>query len=465
MNNFVLILIIVIFISWCPFLHKNRYLLPLYFWGVYCVVAQMSIFGFRPISLRWGMFALLALLGLHWYSIRNRYHADLMLVLPVVFIVLTFLSAMYSQVPTYTMFRSGALLMIFAFIFLGVRSLIDSPESIYNVGVCILATMIFSCIIIAVVGLQQNVHLSTGAYRFQGHAKATGVSHAIAASVPLLFYLRKYPGKFPRWVLLGFTLFLFYILLATRSRFGIGAAILILPASYSALFHRARLRGIITGSLVGFVLMTIVWQYLPQEEARDLLRLQSVEKVLQTRVEDRWDIMWKRALERPFFGWGYGSVRYYYTTDEVNWVFGGGRQEQIMAHNQHLALFYDLGIFGVSMFWLFLIAVFRQGVRVIQLPSGPLRDLLVCVFFSCGVNAMNTMSHDGLLTIGNVSASWFWIKGLLVYYGYPILRANAQRTVSPRRTVPLINRNRPLIPRPQIAIPGRDGLNKSGISH
>ena len=234
-------------------------------------------------------------------------------------------------------------------------------------------------------------------------------------------------------------MFLLYVLLATRSRLPIVAALLTTPAAIAAMFRHGRHRTIPVAVAVGVAVVCAIAMVKPNPEARELLRIEDTDEVLRTRMEGRWDIMWDQAWEHPFMGWGYGMVRYAAEGTPDEWSLDMGREGQIMTHNEHLALFYDLGVGSVLLFWLYLGAVVWRGLRRLHSASNPLRDLLVAIWLSFCVDALNTVSHDGLMTIGNPGSTLFWIKGLLVYYGVSMLRVGRAARPDAAAWLPALN--------------------------
>ena len=260
--------------------------------------------------------------------------------------------------------------------------------------------------------------------------------------MPLLIWLARHPLRAQRWMLLALSLFLLYALVATRSRLGIIAFVVTAPLCIFALYFRQRLAGTLVSAAVVWTLGAGIWSILPTDNFRELLRMGEADEMLKTRVEGRWDVIWERACERPLMGWGYGTVRYGHIAGKIDWKFEDGRMDQIVTHNEHLGLFHDLGAGAVLLFWIYLGSVLAGGIRLLALPSGPLRDLLLALWLSWLVDGLNTMSHDGLLTVGNPGAPLFWIKGVLVCDGGRMVEAGLRhlrgRAIRPEGPLPAL---------------------------
>jgi O-antigen ligase len=393
----------------------------LYVWSLYCALAYVRPFGFSLLAYRWPMAVAFALVGLYWFARSRRPVLDRQAVFALLLIGQALLSSIYSRVPDYSLYRATALLLIFAFAFLGVRNLIGNEADLLAIFRCITVGSGMTMILLVASALIGGIHLSTDAYRFGGYLKATGVAQAICAGFPLLIWLAQYPLTRYRWLMLLGSLFLVYMLLAARSRFGFVAFIATAPLALLAIRFRLRLPQVAAAAVALWIVGGVLWNVLPTESLRTLMRLGETEEMFKTRVEGRWDVIWERAWERPLSGWGYGTVRFAHLTGEIDWKLEDGRMDQIMAHNEHLGLFHDLGLFPLLLFWIYLAAVCVQAVRLLNLRACLVRDLLVALWISWLVDALNTMSHDGLFTIGNLSATLFWIKGVAVTVGAVIV--------------------------------------------
>jgi len=154
-----------------------------------------------------------------------------------------------------------------------------------------------------------------------------------------------------------------------------------------------------------------LWLGLATDETREFLRLDS-----DTRG-DRWEVIFDRAMESPVVGHGLGTVRYITDGQMVTWSLGSGRVGQMHSHNEYLALFYDAGALPPLLLLCFVIAVGFAGVRMFgHAPSGT-RNMLAAVFLAWFMGAVDTISHDGMMSIGRPDGSWFWIESLAIYYG------------------------------------------------
>ena len=97
-------------------------------------------------------------------------------------------------------------------------------------------------------------------------------------------------------------------------------------------------------------------------------------------------------------------------------------EQKSVAHNQHLSVFYELGLPGLIVFWLMtgqtIIAGFKSWKRRIKNPFGVFyRDILCSTFIIWGVLFVDTFSHNGLFTVGNLKTFIYWMIASLIICG------------------------------------------------
>lgn len=412
-----------------PFWRKHRDHLPLFLWAVYCGLGPVEVLGVQPLRYRWVMAFVIGAFGCWWFSRSRPRTLDSMTVTPLLFIAWAFTSVIYSDIPKYSFARAGALVPMYAAVFLGVRALLKRPQGIERVARCLLTMMGVSLALSIAYWISNEDIVGTTAqqmasksYRFQGHLKATGIAHAIAAATPFLVLLLTKTRGWRSGALLAATALSLYLLLLTRSRGGLISCAAVIPICYFAIFRELRTARTVVYTLIVAILGTIAWQAFGTEDTAAFLRLGDAASMLRTRVEGRWDIIWDGAMQNPLIGNGYGAVRFVSQTGATSWDLGSTRENQIMTHNEYLSLFYDLGVVPTLAFLGFMATIAARGLRSLRWPPSPLRSLLIATFMSWFVDALDTISHDGLMTIGNPVATWFWIKSLMIYYGYDRLR-------------------------------------------
>jgi O-antigen ligase len=337
-----------------------------------------------------------------------------MVALPALLIAWALASGVYSELPNYSLLRAVALIPMYLGVFLGVRSLLHEDGGIERVARCL----------IAMIGVQ--VALAIGAYlfsagstfggRFQGIHRATGTAHQLAYALPFVLLMVSRSFGWRRAAGMGVTALMVYLLLITRSRAGILGGVLITPLAYFV--YCKRLKGArLCWAMAGTTLLgAILWTLLATDQTLEFLRITSGEEMVQTRV-GRWDLILNELWDSPWIGHGYGTVRYFAVGGAMTWTLEAGKAAQVNTHNEYLSLWYDLGLVPMATLALFVATIGWRGATTLRAPNSPWNALLVACTLSWLVDALDMITHDGLLTIGNPASTWFWIKSLLIYYG------------------------------------------------
>jgi O-antigen ligase len=407
------LLVIAAALSLCPFWRRERHVLPLYLWAVYCGLGPATVLGVSPLRFRWVLGCSFGALGLWWLWRSPRRTVDSMVALPAMLIAWALASVVYSELPNYSLMRAVALIPMFLGVFLGVRSLLHEDGGIERVAHCL----------IALIGVQ--VALTIGAYlfsasassggRFQGVHRATGTAHQLAYALPFVLLMVSRSFGWRRAAGMGLTALMVYLLLITRSRAGILSGVAILPVAYFVSFKR--LKGTrLCWAMAGTTLLgATLWTLLASDQTLEFLRITSGEELVRTRA-GRWELILDELWDSPWIGHGYGTVRYFAIGGAMTWTLEAGQAAQVNTHNEFLSLWYDLGLMPMAALSLFVATIGWRGATTLRAPNSPWNALLVACTLSWFVDALETITHDGLLTIGNPVSTWFWIKSLLIYY-------------------------------------------------
>jgi len=433
-------LVVVVALALCPFWRRERHFAPLYLWAVYCGLGPAQVFGVSPLRFRWGLGCAFGAMGLLWLWRARRRTVDSMVVLPGLLIAWALASAVYSELPDYSLLRAIALVPMYFGAFLGVRCLLQEQGGVERVVGCL----------IVMIGVQ--VALAAGAYlfapgasfggRFQGVHRATGTAHQVAYALPFTLLFASLSGRWQRAAWLLLTLGLLYLLVITRSRTGLIGGALVTPIAYLAFFRRARGVHLVRAVLGVIALAAALWAMFASENTMEYLRISSAEELVRTRA-GRWELILQELWDSPWIGHGYGTVRYFAVGGAMTRTLEAGSAAQVNTHNEYLSLLYDLGVVPCLMLAAFVLAIGARGAGRLARPAAPAGTLdaaLIACFLSWFVDALDTITHDGLLTIGNPAATWFWIKSLALYYGGAARVPAIAAAAVPRRRADLLPR-------------------------
>jgi len=399
--------------------------IPILVWALWLVSFFIPGLASAVGSQRWAITGALGLIGL-WQLVNGGWawngkvvHSCGLLVL------LTAASSIYSQLPTYSMFRSAAFGAMIVFSVTTTSVAIRDPQKLIAVCATIFVALLVVATGIAFTGAVSGATLSTeGGVRFvAGNLKATGAASIIASTSPFILWGIRH--LHPKWrsLLFGLLCYLLFLLLATRGRGGIGTALVVLPF-YVGVLRGKRLAGGVLVCLISVAVFGMALNYSPA--LRQLLRLDA-EDITTGRV-DRWETLYDKAMDKPLLGYGFGTSRYHHLESiDFDWTFRNNRYEQKIAHNEHLAVFYELGAMGLIAYWSILFLGLLSGYRLSQMPPSSIRDLLLAVFFSWTCSVINTVSHDMNLTAGSPNAYMFWIQLALVTGGGRWMMVQARR--------------------------------------
>lgn len=412
------------------------------FWSIAYFVPQTSGYA---LAYRWHVGVAAGAIGVWLFVSKRSLFAGKLLAWAVFFSAVALGSSLFSGMSEYSFLRAGALALLFAFSFGGVGSLLRTPDDLKRVFVVFLLITLVGTAVIAVSGSAQQVDWDNQQSRFQGTEllRATGAASLVAAAMPLLLWCKKYLKPELGLLLVLYGAYLVFLMFATKARGGIGMALIIWPVTF-VLLKGKRMNAAVPALLV--VMAAVGFAIQSSSEVRQTLRLEGKEDISTGRFS-RWEMLFARSQERPVTGYGFGTSRFHHLDmQSYEWSLSRNRDDQRVAHNEHLAVLYELGVLGLVAYWVFLALILKAGYSLLSLQQTPLRDMVLVVFMSWCVHLIDTLIHDPNLTMGHPEAFLFWIKAVFVFAGVHILRATEMQ--SPARRLP----HAAMRPRP-IAVP------------
>ncbi len=126
-----------------------------------------------------------------------------------------------------------------------------------------------------------------------------------------------------------------------------------------------------------------------------------------------WSACGKMLQDRPFMGWGIGSMplnadRYAADVPSAGQVVQHGATLSSLAHNEYLQLATELGLVGLALYLAVLGGFFYGGVRSFKrMPAGPRKWLLLAALGAIAAQCVDALANPGW-HFGDVS-SLFWL--------------------------------------------------------
>jgi O-antigen ligase len=230
------------------------------------------------------------------------------------------------------------------------------------------------------------------------------------------FILQAYQTKWiPRLFYLGVFGFMFAGLILTQSRgywlaFAVSVGVFMLFSDRSA-----RVRALITSTLLGFVAITIAFTVyysatlLVLENLAYRLSLTGgsqmdpslLERVLET--QSVWDLV----KLNPFAGYGFGYVYQRYGVISGYWTHTS------YVHNGYLAVWFKMGLFGMLAAITYLIMIARTGYRVFKAATSPFARITALIIL-CQVIGMMLVNITSPQFLGFDSMLLLAVMGAMV---------------------------------------------------
>lgn len=398
--------------------------------GFYTPVAAPFIYGTRwEISILFFGLAVIAILR------QGGIRLDWASALTICLLLFLFVSTTYSFSPFYTFLRTTSALVLIASTFFVAQVLIKDIDDIRRMGFTFL--ILYALLLIVFYYSAATDSFAFASNRLQSNElfKATGGGNMlVSAGLLSIWYLKYCHRRYVPAVLIVIAVIGISVIM-TRSRVPITGMIMSWPAAF-VLFYGGRLtRGVIV--LVIVSLMAGIYVYSSPETAKQL-RVDNKELERQgydmsTGRMERWEFLLDLGMQKPLLGHGFGTSRYarwrwtHLNEEYLDWTQSINNTEtQQLAHNQHIQIFFELGVTGMILFWIILAQILKRGVLVTRLPNTPESFMLKMMFLSVCYHLLDSFSHDGLLSSGNQASYLFWMKAGFLVQGYRVLRLTEQ---------------------------------------
>ena len=326
--------------------------------------------------------------------------------------------------PEDSTMRSVAFALLLCYGVLGMTAWCSHLSGILGCFLCI-SLFIFLLLGSAIIpSFEQTYNFGDESWRYQGSSslKATGSATSINLALPLVALLFKYKPMLRPFIGMVF-IFLCVTLLATKTRTGIVTLMCVIPAIYSFIKGEQINRVFIYSILIILIGAVIL---LTSESLQYGLRFKKGDNELNItggRAE-RWSNIYVQSLNKPIIGHGIGQSNYHHISieDRKRGLVTGIIEKKSVAHNQHLSVLYEFGVPGLILFWLMTAKTIKAGFQIwknkMKYPFGILyRDILCASFIIWGILFVDTFSHNGLFTVGNLKTFIYWMLATLLICG------------------------------------------------
>lgn len=243
--------------------------------------------------------------------------------------------------------------------------------------------------------------------RFQGSYGNPNLltSLSLSATVASLWFLaRPKKNKFLAYVFLISNII---VIIGTGSRIGlIGLIFIILGALFifsdtKSVLQKMKLIAVII--IVGIVFF-IMFKHLEIPALERILSEKTIDNSTGISRGETWQNGLVILLEKPLFGWGFGSANYYtFISDKLgNYSWG--------VHNSYIAILIENGLVGTIFYILFAIIMIKdvnKKMKLINLSIKEKRFIKILILL-CAVLLINGVSETFLFSVGNPMAIPFW---------------------------------------------------------
>lgn len=346
----------------------------------------------------------------------KRFHFSFFHFLIACYMTLAFISSVYSIDKATTFQRAVAILVLFGAVFIYLYEVTDSWEKIaVYMKVMVKSTMLLlmSGFVFYALGLGSTTQSSGRLRLFLFGPNELGYICAIL--FPACFwYYSETKKRFEKFFTGVGLILLVAALVLTASR----GSLLCFGLSGFLLVWLAYRRKLLLYSVLVFLFLAITYIFAPPRTDR-LMQLVDRKIVRSNTLESgsgRLPI-WNRALElsseRPWFGYGFGSVNSLFLLGYFTSVLGSFQGEYL--HNSYLELLLDLGYVGLLLLLTTLIFVFVRGISNIRRLRGTPHYTIAVMVFCCFFSGITSALFETWMTSpGSVFSFPFWYCAALL---------------------------------------------------
>lgn len=371
---------------------------------------------------------------------RGHLRIDSVIIAVGFLLTLLFFSALYSFSPIYTILRSVSAAILLTTTFALCNAIIRTEDHIRHMIWGFL--FLYASLLASFYYSSATDEFAFASDRLQANSyfKATGGGNTLVSAGLLGIWVLKFINPRFRPIVLITLLVIAVSIVMTRSRIPIAGLALTWPAAL-VMFYGGRLNK----SIIAILVVSIAagaYVYTSPEIAKqirvDESELEQKGYDISTGRFERWQFLFELGVQKPVFGHGFGTSRYakwrwtYVNDTYMEWTREINNTEtQRLAHNQHVQMFFELGGFGLAVFWLALLLILANGVRVTRIKNTPESFFLKMLLLSVCYHLLDSFSHDGLLSSGQPASYLFWMKaGVLVYGTRVLMRKRRVRLVT-----------------------------------
>ncbi len=229
-------------------------------------------------------------------------------------------------------------------------------------------------------------------------------SFSLSALVGALWLLSKSPKK-KTLILLAYVVPSTLVLIAAGSRIGfIGLSFIFLSTPFLLVESKTieQKFKMILWVIASIVLGILIVKYVDIPALDRILSPEASDNSTGLSRGSVWEAAFAIVEEKPFFGWGFGSVNYHIFIDNLS-KFTGWH-----VHNSYLVILIENGVVGSLFYILFFVNAFQNIRTKYKKIDEDKKSLVKFASLLCLVLLINGIAESLLLSVGNPMAIIFW---------------------------------------------------------